>query len=159
MSIEVTDPFWATVRERRPDVDIIILPPVKPLDPQPEASQEEIATSARIVEATVAAIAARLSGSLIDGPAWEPYGDDLARRRAQITAQTTEGASILASLDQEFRDAKWHSRLAVKAYHRWTASQPHAEIVATWSERHNGLTITVSGRLLKADPETVEAAE
>lgn len=159
MGIEMTDPFWATVRERRPDVDIIILPPVEPADGQPAASREELARSARVVEATVVALAARLSGAVIDGPAWESYGEDLVRRRAQITAQTTEGGSILAGFDQEFRDAKWQARLAVKAYHRWTASQPHAEIVATWSERHNGLTITVLGRLLKADPETLEAME
>jgi hypothetical protein len=158
MSIE-SDPFWSTVRERRPDVDIIILPPVEPMASQPAASREELATSARVVDATVAALAARLSGSATDGPAWEHYDKDTARRRAQIAVQTTEGASVLASLDQEFRAASWHSRLAVKAYHRWTASQPHAEIVATWSERHNGLTITVSGRILKADSEALEATE
>lgn len=155
----MSDPFWSTVRERRPDVDIIILPPVEPMDLQPAASREELATSARVVDATVAALAARLSGAVTDGPAWEPYDKDAVRRRAQITAQTTEGAGILASLDHEFRAARWHSRLAVKAYHRWTASQPHAEIVGTWSERHNGLTITVAGRVMKVDHETLEATE
>lgn len=159
MSIEMSDLFWSTVRERRPDVDIIILPSIEPMDSQPAASKEELTTSARVVDATVAALAARLSGAATDGPAWEPYAKDAVRRRAQITVQTPEGGSILASLDQEFRAARWHSRLAVKAYHRWTASQPHVEIVGNWSERHNGLAITVSGRVMKADLETMVATE
>jgi len=50
--IVVTDPFFAALRERRPDVDIVILPPADPPEPLPEATADELSRSAQVVDAT-----------------------------------------------------------------------------------------------------------
>lgn len=146
----MTDPFFAVLRERRPDIDIVILPPDRPapLDP---ATPPETARSAEVVDATVAAVTARLPDPEVDGPTWETFGTGLVRRRATLSAQTAEGGTILRALEQGFADAGWRSRLEVKAFHRWTAGRGDVDVVATWSERHDGLTVTVTGHELRAD--------
>ena len=145
----MTDPFFAALRARRPDIDIVILPPVDPPEPSPEATADELSRSAETVDATVAAIAARLPEPTADGPRWETYDREDVRRWAQLEARAADGGAILAILDQAFRDAGWHSSLAVKAFHRWTASQPEVQIVGTWSESHHALVVTVTGRVLR----------
>jgi len=153
----VTDPFFAALRERRPDVDIVILPPADPPEPLPEATADELSRSAQVVDATVAAIAARLPEPTSDRPRWEPYNSENVRRWAQLEARTADGDAILAGLDQGFRDARWHSSVAVKAFHRWTASRADVQIVGTWSERHDRLVVTVTGRVLRPTPTVREA--
>ena len=148
----MTDPFFAALRERRPDVDIVILPPADPPEPLPEATSDELSRSARVVDATVAAIAARMPEPTSDGPRWEPYNSENVRRWAQLEARSADGGAILAGLDQAFRDARWHSGVAVKAFHRWTASRADVQVVGTWSERHDRLVVTVTGRVLRPTP-------
>ncbi|WP_143055028.1 hypothetical protein [Nocardioides luteus] len=148
----MTDPFFAALRARRPDVDLVILPPADPPEPSPEATADELSRSAEAVDATVAAIAARLPEPTGDGPRWETYDHDNVRRWAQLEARTTDGGTTLEGLDQAFRDARWRSSLAVKAFHRWTASQPEVQIVGTWSASHHALVVTVTGRVLHPAP-------
>ncbi len=145
----MTDPFFAALRARRPDIDIVILPPADPPGPSPEATTDDLTRSAEAVDATVAAVAARLPEPTSDGPSWETYDREDVRRRAQLEARAPDGGAILAHLDQAFRDARWHSTLVVKAFHRWTASQPEVQIVGTWSESHHALVVTVTGRVLR----------
>ena len=153
----MTDPFFAALRARRPDVDIVILPPAEPPEPSPEATIDELSRSAQVVDATVAAIAARMPEPTSDGPSWEAYNSENVRRWAQLEARAADGDAILAGLDQAFRDARWHSSVEVKAFHRWTASRADVQILGTWSERHHRLVVTVTGRALHATP-TVRAA-
>jgi hypothetical protein len=145
----MVDPFFAALRERRPDIDIVILPAAESPEPLPEATPDGLSQSARLVDATFTALAARIPDPTSDGPRWEVYNRENVRRWAQLEARTADGDTILAGLDQAFRDARWDSTLAVKAFHRWTASQPGAQIVGTWSERHRGLVVTITGRVLR----------
>lgn len=153
----MTDPFFAALRRRRPDIDIVILPPADPPGPLPEATADELSRSAQVVDETFAAVAARVPDPTSDGPKWETYNSENVRRWAQLEARTADGGAILAGLDQAFRDAKWHSRVAVKAFHRWTASRSDAQIVGTWSENHHGLVVTVTGRVLRPAADVREA--
>ncbi|SDK92725.1 hypothetical protein SAMN05428985_10747 [Nocardioides sp. YR527] len=153
----MTDPFFAALRARRPDVDIVILPAEDPPGPSPEATADELSRSAEVVDATVAAIAARMPEPTSDGPRWETYASKKLRRWAQLEARAADGDAILAGLDQSFRDARWHSDVAVKAFHRWTASQSDVEIVGTWSGSHRGLVVTVTGRVLRPAADVLEA--
>ena len=153
----MTDPFFAALRERRPDVDIVILPPADPPEPLPEATADELSRSAQVVDATVAAIAARMPEPTSDGPRWEPYNSEDVRRWAQLEARTADGDAILVGLDRAFRDARWDSSVAVKAFHRWTASRAEVQIVGTWSESHHGLVVTVTGRVLRPAADVREA--
>ncbi|MDQ4110673.1 MAG: hypothetical protein M3306_06175 [Actinomycetota bacterium] len=153
----MTDPFFAALRERRPDVDIVILPPADPPEPLPEATPDDLSRSAQVVDATVAAIAARMPEPTSDGPSWEAYNSENVRRWAQLEARAADGDAILAGLDQAFRDARWHSRVAVKAFHRWTASRSDVQIVGTWSESHHRLVVTVTGRVLRPAADMREA--
>src|SRR4051794_32551199 len=134
----MTDPFFAVLRERRPDIDIVVLPPVRPVSLE-RATPAEVTGSAEVVDATVAAIDARLPKPEVDGPHWETFGKGLVRRRAALSAQTAAGGTILQTLEQAFAEAGWRSRLEVKAFHRWTAGRGDVDVVATWSERHDGL--------------------
>lgn len=153
------DPFFAALRERRPDIDIIVLPPEPLQAPRELAGTDMLAHSAQILDATVAALASRLPGAVIVGPDWVDLGDEGVRRVARIDVDTRGGATVLAQLEQEFKLAGWQSTLAVGAYHRWTASQRDVQIVATWSERHNGLTATVRGRALTPASGAFEVVE
>lgn len=153
----MTDPFFAALHERRPDVDIVILPPADPPGPLPEATAAELSRSAQVVDATVAAIAARMPEPTSDGPSWEAYNRENVRRWAQLEARAADGDAILAGLDQAFRDAGWHSSLAVKAFHRWTASRADVQIVGTWSGGHHGIVVTVTGRVLRPAANVREA--
>lgn len=153
----MTDPFFAALRSRRPDVDIVILPPADSPDPPPEATPDDLSRSAQVVDATVAAIAARMPEPTSDGPIWEAYNRENVRRWAQLEARAADGDAILARLDQAFRDARWHSSLAVKAFHRWTASRADVQIVGTWSESHHGIVVTVTGRVLRPAANVREA--
>jgi len=153
----VTDPFFAALRARRPDVDLVILPPAPPPRPVPAASASDLNQSERVVDATFAAIAARMPEPTSDGPSWEAYNSENVRRWAQLEARAADGDAILASLDQAFRDARWHSTVAVKAFHRWTASQSDVQIAGTWSESHHGLVVTVTGRVLRPAADMREA--
>ena len=153
----MTDPFFSALRERRPDVDIVILPPADPPEPLPEATADVLSQSAQVVAATVAAIAARMPEPTSDGPRWEPYNSENVRRWAQLEARTADGDVILGGLDQAFRDARWHSGVAAKAFHRWTASRADVQIVGTWSERHHRLVVTVTGQILRPPANVREA--
>ncbi|MFE7225940.1 hypothetical protein ACFU7D_14210 [Nocardioides sp. NPDC057577] len=153
----MTDPFFAALRARRPDVDIVILPPTDPPGLSSEATADELSRSSQAVDATVAAIAARMPEPTSDGPRWEAYNRENVRRWGRLEARTADGGAILASLDQAFRDARWHSTVAVRAFHRWTASQAEVQIVGTWSESHHGLVVTVTGRVLRPAADVAEA--
>lgn len=153
----MTDPFFAALRERRPDVDMVILPPADPPEPLPEATAADLSRSAQVVDATVAAIAARAPEPTSDGPRWEAYNSENVRRWAQLEARAADGDAILAGLDRAFRDARWQSSLALKAFHRWTASRADVQIVGTWSERHHRLVVTVTGRVLRPPANVREA--
>lgn len=153
----MTDPFFAALRERRPDVDIVILPPADPPEPLPEATPDDLSRSAQVVDATVTAIAERMPEPISDGPSWEAYNSENVRRWAQLEARAADGDAILAGLDQAFRDARWHSKVAVKAFHRWTASRSDVQIVGTWSENHHGLVVTVTGWVLRPAADMREA--
>ena len=153
----VIEPFFAMLRQRRPDIDIVILPPVGTTAARPPASAGDRERSISIVRTTVGAIAGRVPAGGAEEPAWEALGPEGIRCRAQISVGTTDGGSILDSLDAVFRQAGWHTEFAVKAYHRWTATHPEVGIFGTWSEHHNSLRITVTGRLLNAENESTEA--
>lgn len=153
----VSEPFFAALRQRRPDVDIVILPPTSAPAAPPEASPEDLERSINMVKATLAAIAARVPGAVVEDPAWDQMGPEGVRSRAYVSASTADGRSILDTLDAAFRESGWHSEVAVKAYLRWTATHPEAGIFGTWSAYHNNLRITVTGRMLSTDVESTEA--
>jgi hypothetical protein len=151
------EPFFAALRQRRPDVDIVILPPVKVKTGRPEASTEDLERSISMVDATGAAIAARVPDAVVEEPTWDPLGPEGVRCRTQVTAATADGDSILDTLDAAFRQAGWHTEVAVKAYHRWTATHPEVGIFGTWSDHHDSLRIIVTGRVLNTEIKTAEA--
>ncbi|MFD7075226.1 hypothetical protein ACFV9G_13550 [Nocardioides sp. NPDC059952] len=142
------EPFFNEVRRRRPDIDLVILPPVEP--PARRASAEDVAASVEVVDAAVAAIVPRIPGAVVAEPRWEPVSHNDVRRRAEVSADLPDGAATLERLRQAFAEARWESRLEVKAFHRWTARSGDADIVGFWSSRHGHLSITVSGRAIAA---------
>lgn len=125
-----TDPFWSVVRRRHPDVDLVLLPPVRSA-PAPSAPPAPPAPPApESPAADVEAEAAGEPGQLLDRAraAWSSYLPDVApgpaveerwipgperTRRAEVVlaadgVDPVAVAAALRSAAEELRGAGWH---------------------------------------------------
>lgn len=113
------DPFWAVMRERHPDLDVIVLPPEPPAASSPRLTQP----LSEVQEAAAELVAAwRLVQPLVAhadptepdrGPSvrWEDReGDVLLLQRAIQGIGQDAGTALLRSLVTTLGDAGWRLR-------------------------------------------------
>ncbi len=132
------DPFWAAVRRRHPDVDLVVLPPAP-------ADQDLGET---VDDATVAR-AADLVGDLAD-ELWRViaplsrttpearlrYGDREAdvQAVARVVDRRSDGYAVLVRLRHELEQRGWAVQRPAGALERLTASLDGGRLVASYAE-------------------------
>ena len=142
----VGDPFFAAVRRRHPDVDIVLLPP-EPRPAGPALGEDEVGGAAD----RVAAVAADLTDGL-------PSPEAVLERRmrygpAPATVEATarrggrspEGYAALLALRARLEDAGWEvGRPAGAAAELLEARRDDLVVTASYAEATGLLAVTVS---------------
>ncbi|MEP9381372.1 hypothetical protein [Nocardioides sp. KR10-350] len=153
------EPFFAAVHRRRPDVDLVVLPP----DPGPPERRSGEPATAELLACLVAAVegvAATLAPSLPDGAGtrslWEAAGPAAVRRRLTTSARVDDPSGWLGGVARTLEDAGWQLRTTSGAFDRLVArrhcgpdepARGRLELVATAAPTG---AVTVSARSVAA---------
>ena len=134
----IDDPFFAAVRRRHPDVDIVLLPPTAP-DDEPVETVDD-ATVDRATE-LVEAFADELWVAIAPLSETEPevrlrYGDreSAVQAVARVVDRRSDGYAVLVRLRHELELRGWTVRRPAGELERLTASLDGGRLVASYAE-------------------------
>jgi hypothetical protein len=136
-------PFWAAVRRRHPDVDIVVLPDEREPAGEP-AGAVELATALELTGAVAARAWAAVATEAPGPPgAGFAFGPDEAHvvARARVSAQADP--SPLPALTAALQAEGWEVRELPGAARRLVARHDDAELVASYADS-GVLVLTVS---------------
>lgn len=135
----IDDPFFAAVRRRHPDVDLVVLPPTAP-DEEPVETVDD-ATVDRATE-LVEAFADGLWVAIAPLSETEPhaslrYGDRESEVQAvaRVVDVREDGHAVLVRLRHELELRGWTVRRPPGALERLTASLNGGRLVASYAEQ------------------------
>lgn len=148
----IPDPFFAAVRRRHPDVDVVLLPPPAPqvdIDPVPDdevaATLAGVATEARLLWSAVAADATEQPDARLE------FGADPSSVRAvaRLATRRDDGLVILDRIRDELASRGWEVRRpAGGAVDRLTGALAGLQVTASYAERSGALLLTLSSASL-----------
>lgn len=122
------EPFFRVVRDRHPDVDLVILPPIDAPDPnQIETPLDDVRTIAAHTRDSLATVlvAAGHSSSTVSGESWPYLNSPIARRlkiRASIRDLGDDVVPVLRRIGDELLAMGWDARPVVDESPRLMAS-------------------------------------
>ena len=142
------DPFFAPVRRRHPDVDVLLLSPQPaPARPGPAAEEAVSAASSR-----VAAAAEELWPVVVPGTAERPtgrlrFGDDPGSVRAEVraTVRRGDGVEVLTRLQRHLERHGWQVRRPAAGLERLAGRREGLELSASYAEDTGALVLAVTG--------------
>jgi hypothetical protein len=144
----VDDPFFAAIRRRHPDVDLVVLPPEEPTE-EPAAPVDD-ATVWRAVE-LVAAAAAQLWAAVAPLSEQLPetrvrYADREAdvRAVARVVDRRSDGYAVLVRLRHELEEGGWSVRRSRGALERIVAELDGGTLVASYAEKTGVVVVELS---------------
>jgi len=148
----IDDPFFAAVRRRHPDVDLVLLPPTPP-DHEPVETVDD-ATLDRATE-LVEAFADGLWVAVAPLSEAEPeaalrYGDRESEVRAvaRVVDRREDGYALLVRLRHELELRGWTVRRPVGGLERLTASLDDGRLVASYAEETGVVVLELSSAAL-----------
>jgi hypothetical protein len=134
----IDDPFFAAVRRRHPDVDLVVLPPDAP-DVEPEAAVED-ATVDRVTE-LVEAFADELWVAVAPLSETEPevrlrYGarESEVQAVARVVDRRSDGYAVLVRLRHELELRGWTVRRPPGDLERLSAQLDGGRLLASYAE-------------------------
>lgn len=151
----IADPFFAAVRRRHPDVDLVMLPPEPALADDDRVDDD--AVSASLIR--VATQAKHLWAAIAPGAAQEPearldYGAGPASVRAiaRISVLRADGYEVLVRLRHELESHGWEIRRPAAPIERLTAvftstgsaRREDLDVAASYAEETGVLTFSLS---------------
>jgi hypothetical protein len=144
----IPDPFFAAVRRRHPDVDVVLLPPPAPqaaVDPVTDdgvaATLAGVATEARLLWSAVAADDSERPDARLE------FGADPSRVRAvaRLATRRDDGSALLVRLRDELAGRGWEVRRAPRgAVDRLTGALDGLQVTASYAEGSGALLLTLS---------------
>lgn len=158
----VSDPFFAEVRRRHPDVDLVMLPP----DDEPGAESDVQVSDDVVVElrTRVAEETARLWSVMVPGDPVEPqvslrYGDDDPGVRA-IALETTvshDGSEVLERLRHDLEQQGQDVRVRPGGVVRLEATHGDLSVTATYAVSTGAMVLTVRSSSVSVGVERAKA--
>jgi hypothetical protein len=147
----VDDPFFAAIRRRHPDVDLVVLPP-EPLEEPAETVDD--ATLARVVE-LVAAEAADLWSAVAPESQVAPetrlgFGHREADVRvvARVVEHREDGFALLVRLRGQLEDRGWFVQRPPGGLERLVAELDGGHLVASYAEQSGAVVVELSSTVL-----------
>ena len=150
----VPDPFFAAVRRRHPDVDLVILPPVEPESEAPPADPVEELVALASSEAAVGEVVRELWDLLTSSDPLVPlirsslrHTEPVGALRAQAEALTDcdEGEPRLLTLHQHLAAAGWNVRWPSGGLPRIVGTRDGLRLTASYAEQSGLLRLCVEG--------------
>jgi hypothetical protein len=143
------DAFFAPVRRRHPDVDIVVLPAAEPTPPAEPLDEAQVAeTLDQVVTTAELAWEAMGSRTTAAPTARWCYGTDdgtvLASARSSIT--TPDGFGALVALRGALETRGWRVRRLPGAVERLSGVRGHLRVQASYVEHTGALLLEVSSR-------------
>jgi hypothetical protein len=152
----IDDPFFAAVRRRHPDVDIVVLPPETTDEASAQVSPEEVAAA----QTRVVAEAARV-WAVVEPAAEAPetrlgFGDSpsTVRAVARSSAVRGDGFDALVRLRVELEREGWElRRRAGVGVERLTGVHDGLRVSVSYAERSELLLLTLSSEAMEVGVE------
>jgi hypothetical protein len=143
----IDDPFFAAVRRRHPEVDVVLLPAPGPADGDPTPGDEVAATLAR-----VAIEAGGIWSAVAPDAAEQPdarlaFGVDESSVRAvaRVVASRDDGFAVLLRLRHELGNHGWAVRRPPGAgVERLTGVLDESDLTASYAEASGTLLLTLA---------------
>jgi hypothetical protein len=152
----IDEPFFAAVRRRHPDIDIVLLPAERP-PTDPEANADELAAEALV---RVATQARQLWSAIAPGATERPeprfrFGIDPASVRpiSTLSVRRDDGYEVLVRLRHELESHGWDVRRPEGTVERLTGIVDTLEVSASYAEAAAVFVFTASGPSVTVGPE------
>lgn len=155
----ITDPFFRALRQRHPDVDVVMLPPQPTTPPGlPAAGVEDCLASAHHVDEVLGSLLVRLEGQPGRRLAfWWEQDHPLVRRRVAAATLTglEDGVEALRRLGDALLELGWDTRPVGDDPPRLRAVAGPVEVRA--SAGGDRLSVEVVGGVLHVPPDVRDA--
>lgn len=145
---QVADPFFAAVRRRHPDVDLVVLPPVPPRPAEADPVPDDVVASTLVRTATAAE---QLWATIVPESTERPgarlaYGSrpDSIRAVARIVTHRDDGFEVLVSLRHQLEAHGWEIRRPPGEVERITGVLEGLDVAASYAEEAGVLIFTLS---------------
>jgi hypothetical protein len=138
------DAFFAPLRRRHPDVDIVVLPPDRSPSGEPVVGAQVDATLDRVAEAAAGMVEAAFRPAARPVARWR-FGPDegtvVAAARAGATR--TEGPEALVTLRRVLEGEGWQVRRLAGEVERLSGVRDDLRALASYAERTGALLVEV----------------
>jgi len=139
------DAFFAPVRRRHPDVDIVVLPAPEATPSRATLGQAQVVETLERVTRTAERLGEAALGSTTTPPAGLGFGPDegtvVASARAGAT--TPDGLGALVALRAALEQEGWRVRRVPGEVQRWSATRGEVRVHASYAEATGALLLEV----------------
>ncbi len=137
-------PFWAAVRRRHPDVDIVLLPAGEPAPPGDDVDDQAVLAAAERVTTAVAALGTELPAAARIG-----FGPDPGTvvPRVRLASHREDGLATLNRLRDQLEEQGWTVRRPEGGVSRLVGNRDDLHVRASYAEQTGSFLLDVS-----ADP-------
>jgi hypothetical protein len=157
---QIDDPFFAAVRRRHPDVDIVVLPADDEPDAAPLSPAEVAAALHRVTMLAGALWSTAMPGATEQPDARFRFGASPASARAvaTVSARRADGFAVLVQLRHELERLGWAvARPQGAGIERLTGVFDDMELTASYAEVSTALLLTISSGSLPVGAERAAA--
>lgn len=143
-------PFWATVRRRHPDVDLVLLPDQGPVPPGDEVDDQAVASAVDRVNALVDALGAEPPAEARIG-----FGPDLGTvvPRVRLASNRDDGVAALDRLGDQLEELGWSVHRAEGGVARLVAHRDDLRVRASYAEQSGTFLLDVTAEPLPVGAE------
>lgn len=139
------DAFFAPVRRRHPDVDIVVLPAPEATPSRVPLGQAQVVETLERVTRTAERLGEAALGSTTTRPARLGFGPDdgtiVASARASAT--TPDGLGAVVALRAALEREGWRVRRVPGEVERWSATRGEVRVQASYAEATGALLLEV----------------
>ena len=134
-------PFWAAVRRRHPDVDLVLLPTEEPAPPGDEVDDAAVRAAVERVDALVDALGAEPAATAGIG-----FGPDPGTvvPRVRLAGHREDGLATLARLRARLETEGWTVRRPDDGLTRVLAHRDDLQVRASYAEQSGAFLLEVS---------------
>ena len=137
------DAFFAPVRRRHPDVDIVVLPTPEPGPPMERLHEAQVGATLDLVSATAERVWTAAAGATTPPPARWRFGPDegtvVASARSSVT--TPDGFGALVALRGALEGEGWRVRRLAGAVERLSGVRGDLRVQASYAEDAGALLL------------------
>lgn len=143
-------PFWATVRRRHPDVDLVLIPDQGPVPPGEEVDDEAVAQAVGRVHAVADALGAEPPAEARIG-----FGPDPGTvvPRVRLASHRDDGVAALNRLSDQLEELGWSVHRPQGGVDRVVARRANLHVRASYAEQSGTFLLDVTAEPLPVGAE------